>query len=177
MVDERLDVKLSELGRELMLRPLVPGYTIADALTMRGLDETGKPGLFAAVLLGAEPLPELETMTRFRQVLTAKLKQLSTALPAWPIVVQGTPELVDGQTVVPGGREYFEQLKGELVARKARMERLMPRPMLVPVPVSDAVVAKKPAKSARVAATGKKTLKRKTAPQARSARTARAARR
>ncbi len=179
MVDERLDVKLSELGRELMMRPVVPGYSIADALTMRGLDESGKPGLFAAVLLGPEPLPELDTLTRFRQVLTARLKQLSTALPAWPIVVQGTPELIDGQMVVPGGREYFEQLKSELHARVARMERLMPpsRPVLVQAPATDAAPAKKPAKSARAVATGKKALKRKAAPPARSARTARAARR
>lgn len=171
MVDERLDGKLSELGRELMVRPLVPGYTIADAFTMRGLDETGKPGLFAAVLLGPDPLPELDTLTRFRQVLTARLKQLSTTLPAWPIVVQGTPEVANGQMVVPGGREYFEQLKGELQVRKARMA---PAPVqAAPKPVAEPMLAKKPARAVKTA-TGKKTVKAKPAAATRSARTARA---
>jgi len=125
MLDEtRLDGKLLELTRELLTRPLVPGFTIADAFTTQGLDETGKPGLFAAILLGPTPTPELNTLTLFRQVLTARLKQLDTRTPAFPIVVQGAPEIIDATSVVPGGREYFAQVKAELQARR---DRLRPR--------------------------------------------------
>ena len=46
--DTRLDGKLLELSRELMMRSLVPGFGIADAFTMKGIDEAGRPGLFAA---------------------------------------------------------------------------------------------------------------------------------
>ncbi len=121
--DTRLDGKLLELTRELIARPMIPGYTIADAYTTCGLDETGKPGLIAAILLGPTPTPELGTLTTFRQMLTAKLKQVDTRTPAFPIVVQGATEIIDSNSVVPGGREVFEQVKVEL---KARRERLHP---------------------------------------------------
>lgn len=140
MLDEtRLDGKLLELTRELLTRPLVPGFTIADAFTTQGLDETGKPGLFAAILLGPTPTPELNTLTRFRQVLTARLKQLDTRAPAFPIVVQGAPEVIDATSVVPGGREYFAQVKAELQARR---DRLRPRALH---PVSTATPPPPPA--------------------------------
>lgn len=131
--DTRLDGKLLELTRELMARPMIPGFTIADAYTTRGLDETGKPGLFAAILLGPAPTPELGTLTTFRQILTARLKQVDTRTPAFPIVVQGATEIIDSNSVVPGGREVFEQVKVELMARR---ERLHPthRPVLLDLP-------------------------------------------
>ncbi|MBE2253577.1 MAG: hypothetical protein IAE78_28875 [Myxococcus sp.] len=119
--DVRLDTKLSELSRELNSRQLGAGFTIVEAFTMKGLDETGRPGLFALVLLGLNPPPSLDTLTVVRSLLTARLKQIDTAMPQWPIVVQGAPEVIDGQAVVPGGREYFEQVKGELLARKERL--------------------------------------------------------
>lgn len=166
--DGRLDAKLAELARELMLRPLVPGFSIADAFTMRGVDELGKPGMFAAVLLSAEPPAELDTLTRFRQALTARLKQIHTGIAGWPIVVQGAPELIDGQSVVPGGREYFLQLKEELHLRRERV-RSTPLPVLLPV-ADDSPPPK------RRSATGKKVVRGRAAGAARSARTARARR-
>ena len=127
--DTRLDGKLQELARELKARQIIPGFTIADAYSTKGLDETGKPGLFAAILLAPSPAPELGTLTTLRQMLTARLKQLDTRTPAFPIVVQGVPEVIDSTSVVPGGREAFEQVKIELQARR---ERLHPtRPMMV----------------------------------------------
>lgn len=125
--DVRLDTKLSELSRELNTRQLGAGFTIAEAFTMKGFDETGKPGLFALVLLGTNPPPSLDTLTIVRSLLTARLKQIDTTMLQWPIVVQGAPELLDGQSVVPGGREYFEQVKGELIARKERYKALEAR--------------------------------------------------
>ena len=44
--DTKLDSKLEELSRELMSRPVVPGYSIAETFATCGLDESGKPGLF-----------------------------------------------------------------------------------------------------------------------------------
>lgn len=122
--DRRLDTKLEDLARELRTRPLVAGYPISDAFTVRGLDEAGRPGLFAAVLLQPNTIPELDTLTAFRDVLTRKLKQLDTTMPAWPIVVQGSPELIDGVAAVPGGQEYFQQLKGELLSRSERLKQV-----------------------------------------------------
>lgn len=120
MVDERIDAKLTELTRELKSRALFPGCRIADAFALRGLDEGGRAGLFAAVLLPAEPaVPELDTLTLIRQALTARLKQLHSNMPAWPIIVQGAPEVISGYSVVPGGPEYFAQLRSELQVRRA----------------------------------------------------------
>lgn len=125
--DVRLDTKLSELSRELNSRQLGAGFTIAEAFTMKGFDEHGKPGLFALVLLGLNPPPSLDTLTVVRALLTARLKQIDTAMPQWPIVVQGAAEVIDGQPVVPGGRAYFEQVKAELLARKERYAALQAR--------------------------------------------------
>ncbi len=176
--DTRLDGKLLELSRELMVRSLVPGFGIADAFTMKGIDEAGRPGLFAAVLLAPGKMAELETLTTFRQLLTQRLKQLDTRTPAWPIVVQAAPEYIDGQSVVPGGREYFQQVKTELVARTARMKQRvsvsqMPVVRLAPEakaskPIVKAAAAKRPAKAS--------TTARRSAPTRASARTARARR-
>ncbi len=179
--DTRLDGKLLELSRELMMRSLVPGFGIADAFTMKGIDEAGRPGLFAAVLLAPGKIAELETLTTFRQLLTQRLKQLDTRTPAWPIVVQAAPEIIDGQSVVPGGKEYFQQVKMELVARTARMKQRvsvsqMPVVRLAPeVKASKPMVKAAPAKrpTARKAAT---TTARRSAPTRASARTARARR-
>jgi hypothetical protein len=147
--DVRLDSKLSDLSRDLNTRSLGMGFTIVEAFTMKGFDEAGKPGLFALVLLSQHPMPSLETMTTVRALLTARLKQIDTALPQWPIVVQGAPELIDGQAVVPGGREYFAQVKAELLARKERYKALEARRIsLTQMPaVTDAppALAKKPA--------------------------------
>ena len=135
--DSRLDGKLQELTRELLTRPVVPGFTIADAFTTQGLDETGKLGLFAAILLGPSPTPELNTLTTFRQVMTART-------PAFPIVVQGAPEVLDSTSVVPGGKEYFEQVKLELRARRERMKpRPVPHVAAAPAPVLKAPPAMK----------------------------------
>lgn len=121
MVDARLDAKLIELAKELKFRPLVPGHPFADAFALRGVDEGGKPGLYAAVLLPTNfDMTDLDMLTRFRAALTARLKQLHATLPAWPIIVQGLAELMNGQPVVPGGREYFDQLRGELTERLER---------------------------------------------------------
>lgn len=125
--DVRLDTKLSELSRELNSRQLGAGFTIAEAFTMKGFDETGKPGLFALVLLGLNPPPSLDTLTIVGTLLRARLKQIDTAMPQWPIVVQGAPEVIDGQAVVPGGRDYYEQVKSELIARKERYKALEAR--------------------------------------------------
>lgn len=125
--DVRLDTKLSELSRELNTRQLGVGFTIAEAFTMKGYDETGKPGLYALVLLGMNPPPSLDTLTLVRSLLTARLKQIDTSLPGWPIVVQGAPEFIEGQPVVPGGRESFAQWKSELLARKERFKALEAR--------------------------------------------------
>lgn len=142
MVDDvRLETKLTALARDLTLRPILPGFQAAEAFTMRGTDETGKPGMFAAVLLAPSPTPELETLTTIRQLLAKRLKQLDTTIPAWPIVVQGAPELVNGQPVVPGGRAHFEELK-----RSLELRRLRARPTLQ-LETSAAVAA--PAKSSK----------------------------
>ena len=186
--DTRLDGKLQDLSRELMMRSLVPGFGIADAFTMKGIDEAGRPGLFAAVLLASGKVAELETLTTFRQLLTQRLKQLDTRTPAWPIVVQAEPEIIDGQSVVPGGRDYFNQVKMELVARTARMKQRvsvsqMPVVRLAPEaraskPMVKAPMVKAPvAKAAKAAAPRKATTTaRRSAPSRASARTARARR-
>jgi hypothetical protein len=181
--DTRLDGKLQDLSRELMMRSLVPGFGIADAFTMKGIDEAGRPGLFAAVLLASGKMAELETLTTFRQLLTQRLKQLDTRTPAWPIVVQAEPEIIDGQSVVPGGREYFQQVKTELVARTARMKQRvsvsqMPVVRLAPEARASKPMVKAPiAKAAKAAAPRKSTTTaRRSAPSRASARTARARR-
>lgn len=184
--DTRLDGKLQELSRELMMRSMVPGFGIADAFTMRGLDEAGRPGLFAAILLAPGKVAELETLTSFRQLLTQRLKQLDTRTPAWPIVVQAAPEVIDGQSVVPGGREYFDQVKTELVARTARMKQRvsvsqMPAVHLAPEQEPSKPIVKGSTKAAAARPTTRPAA-RKAAPAARraptraSARTARARR-
>ena len=145
--DTRLDSKLSDLARDLKSRPMLPGFQATDAFTMRGLDESGKPGMFAAVLLAPAPVPELETLTTIRQLLTQKLKQLDTTIPAWPIVVQGAPEMINAETVVPGGREHFEDLKRALEVRRMRA-----RPSYTEVPVVSAPVSLAPMKKSRKAA-------------------------
>jgi hypothetical protein len=125
--DTRLDGKLQDLTRELMSRSMVPGYAITDAFTTSGLDETGKLGIFAAILLAPKPAPELGTISDFRQALAQRLRQIDTRTPGWPIVVQGAPEVLDEGTEVPGGREYFEQVKAELTARRDRLISMRPR--------------------------------------------------
>jgi hypothetical protein len=125
--DVRLDTKLSDLSRDLNSRPLGAGFTIVEAFAMKGFDETGKPGLYALVLLGQTPPPTLDTLTTVRALLTARLKQIDTSMPQWPIVVQGAPEVIDGHSVVPGGKEYFDQVKTELQARKDRFLQLEAR--------------------------------------------------
>ena len=190
--DTRLDGKLQELSRELTMRSMVPGFAIADAFTMKGIDESGRPGLFAAILLAPGKVAELETLTSFRQLLTQRLKQLDTRTPAWPIVVQAAPEM-DGTSEVPGGRDYFNQVKSELVARTERMkqrvsvsqmpvvrlapEQLPPKPM-VKAPKSVAKAAAPAAKASTRPAPRKATTTtaRRTAPARASARTARARR-
>lgn len=185
--DTRLDGKLQELSRELMARSMVPGFGIAEAFTLKGLDEAGRPGLFAAILLAPGKSAELETLTTFRQLLTQRLKQLDTRTPAWPIVVQAAPEVIDGQSVVPGGREYFNQVKTELVARTERMKQRvsvsqMPAVRLAPevaAPKPGAKVASaKPAAAAAAKPAARKTpvVARRSAPRRASARTARARR-
>lgn len=183
--DTRLDGKLLELSRELMMRSLVPGFGIADAFTMKGIDEAGRPGLFAAVLLAPGKIAELETLTTFRQLLTQRLKQLDTRTPAWPIVVQAQPEIIDGQSVVPGGRDYFNQVKTELVARTARMKQRVSVSQMPAVRLAPEETASKPTvkSSTAAAAPARKATARKTTAAARrtvptraSARTARARR-
>lgn len=176
--DTRLDGKLLELSRELMMRSLVPGFGIADAFTMKGIDEAGRPGLFAAVLLAPGKIAELETLTTFRQLLTQRLKQLDTRTPAWPIVVQAAPEVIDGQSVVPGGREYFQQVKTELVARTARMKQRVSVSQMPVVRLAPETAASKPMVKAAKRPTARKatTTARRSAPTRASARTARARR-
>lgn len=191
--DTRLDGKLQDLSRELVMRSMVPGFGIADAFTMRGIDESGRPGLFAAILLAPGKIAELETLTTFRQLLTQRLKQLDTRTPAWPIVVQSQPELLGGDDVVPGGRDYFNQVKSELVARTERMKqrvsvsqmpvvRLAPAEKKPPVKLTPAApsapsAAKRPAARKSVAAKPVKAVKAKSpARRTVSARTARARR-
>jgi hypothetical protein len=167
--DRRLDTKLSDLAKELRARPLVSGFPISDAFTVRGFDEAGKPGLFAAVLLSAQSEPELDTLTMFRDVLTRKLKQLDTTMPAWPIVVQGAPEVIDGVATVPGGSEYFAQLKGELTSRAERFKALQARkasietPMVMFTPTQPTLMATakktKPAATATAPTKGQKVAK------------------
>lgn len=172
--DTRIDGKLQELSKELVARPMVPGFNVADAFTMRGMDETGKPGLFAAILLAPGPAPELGALTTFRAVLTQRLKQLDTKTPAWPIVVQGTPEVIDGADVIPGGRDYFEQVKLELKSRQERLKAATRTPPsnVPPLLVEDAprlraapkaVKAGKSAKPRKVAVARKATSARRTA--------------
>ena len=178
--DTRLDGKLLELSRELMMRSMVPGFGIADAFTMKGIDEAGRPGLFAAVLLAPGKIAELETLTTFRQLLTQRLKQLDTRTPAWPIVVQAAPEIIDGTSVVPGGREYFQQVKTELVARTARMKQRVSVSQMPVVRLAPEARASKPmvkaAPAKRTATAHKATTARRSAPSRASARTARARR-
>lgn len=181
--DTRLDAKLQDLSRELVMRSMVPGFGIADAFTMKGLDEAGRPGLFAAILLAPGKVIELETLTMFRQLLTQRLKQLDTRTPAWPIVVQAEPELIDGQSVVPGGRDYFLQVKSELIARTNRMKQRVSVTQMPAVVLAPALPASKPQVRAAASKPAAKSTARKTAPVARrtaktsaSARTARARR-
>ncbi len=191
--DTRLNGKLQELSRELKSRSMVPGFGIADAFTLQGLDETGKPGLFAAILLAPGKAAELETLTTFRYLLTQRLKQLDTRTPAWPIVVQAHPEVIDGHSVVPGGREYFDQVKMELVARTERMKQrvsvsqmpavhLAPevapsKPVVkLPTKLAGKLAGKLPAKPAARPARKAAPAARRTAPARASARTARARR-
>jgi hypothetical protein len=154
--DRRLDERMTELTRELLTRPLVPRFPVVDAIAIRGVDEMGKAGLYAAVLLSPGPTPEFNTLTTFRGILTQKLKQLDSTMPAWPIVVQGSPEFSGNQLVVPGGREYFDQLKAELNSRKgpSRTQSLsqMPAPVLLPeAPTSQADRPQVNARSKRTA--------------------------
>ena len=134
----RLDTKLEELARELTLRPLVPGYQVVGAYATRGLDDAGKPGLFAAVLLRPEPVPDLSVLTTLRQLLTQRLKQIDTWLPSYPVVVQGAPEVIDAHSVIPGGAETFEQVKADLASRRANAlaadARALPHPITVTLP-------------------------------------------
>jgi hypothetical protein len=179
--DTRIDGRLQELSRELVARPMVPGFNVADAFTMRGMDETGKPGLFAAILLAPGPAPELGALTTFRAVLTARLKQLDTKTPSWPIVVQGAPEVIDGTDTIPGGREYFEQVKMELLHRQERLKAAT-RPPPVAVAPLDPPVSSRPAKATkarkvkvaakavRKATTARRTAKRTAARTSRSGR-------
>lgn len=183
--DLRLDGKLQELSRELMARSPVPGFAIAEAFTFKGLDEAGRPGLFAAILLAPGKLAELEALTAFRQALTQRMKQLDTRTPVWPIIVQAKPEQIDGDTVVPGGREYFEQVKTELVARAERMkkrvsisqmpavhlapEQELPKPML-----NEGKAHKAHGKTSRQSEARKPAAARRTAAARASARVARA---
>lgn len=172
--DTRLDGKLQDLSKELVARPMLPGFNVADAFTMRGLDETGKPGLYAAILLAPGPVPELGALTTFRAVLTQRLKQLDTKTPAWPIVVQGAPEVIDGSDTIPGGREYFEQVKLELLSRQERL-KLATRPpptaaapMLVEraparQPVKAAGKARKVKVARKTSTTARRTAKRTAA--------------
>ena len=141
-------------------------------------DEAGRPGLFAAVLLAPGREAELETLTAFRQVLTQRLKQLDTRTPAWPIVVQAEPEHIDGQTTVPGGREYFAQVKTELIARTARMKQRvsvsqMPVVRLAPEESASKPMVKAPASKKKASAAEPKVAARRSAPARASARTAR----
>ncbi len=160
--DIRLDSKLSDLARDLKSRPMLPGFQATDAFTMRGLDESGKPGMFAAVLLAPAPVPELETLTTIRQLLTQKLKQLDTTIPAWPIVVQGAPEIINAETVVPGGREHFEELKRALEVRRMRA-----RPSYTELPVASvpaaATVSRVKKSTSRKPVAVKKTAQRRPA--------------
>lgn len=179
--DTRLDGKLQELSRELMMRSMVPGFPIADAFTMKGIDESGRPGLFAAILLAPGKVAELETLTAFRQLLTQRLKQLDTRTPAWPIVVQAEPEVLDAQSVVPGGREYFNQVKTELVARTQRMKQRVSVSQMPAVRLTEADLKPASAKPAapaakKTAAPARKAVAHRTAKGAASARTARARR-
>jgi hypothetical protein len=48
--------------------------------------------------------------------------------------VQGAPEVIDGTGVIPGGREYFEQVKRELLARQERLLATS-RPPPAPAPL------------------------------------------
>lgn len=189
--DTRLDTKLQALSRELTQRAMVPGYGIADAYAVYGLDEAGKPGLFAAILLAPGRVAELETLTAFRQLLTQRLKQLDTRTPAWPIVVQSAPEVLDGgRDVVPGGPDYFAQVKVELQKRTERMRSRITAPQLpvvdlpalasTPAPArAKAPPAAKPAARAKARPTARKApaaAARRTVPARASARTARARR-
>lgn len=178
--DTRIDGKLQDLSKELVARPMVPGFNVADAFTMRGLDETGKPGLYAAILLAPGPAPELGALTTFRAVLTQRLKQLDTKTPAWPIVVQGAPEVIDGTDTIPGGREYFEQVKLELMNRQERLRaatRPPPtaaKPMLVETaparPAAKAGKARKVKVARKTSSAARRTAKRTAARTGRSRR-------
>jgi hypothetical protein len=184
--DARIDGKLQELSRELVARPIVPGFNVADAFTMRGVDETGKPGLYAAVLLAPGPAPDLSALTTFRTVLTQRLKQLDTKTPAWPIVVQGSPEVIEGSGTIPGGREYFEQVKRELVSRQERLRAAtrpppaVAAPMVEPVrPVAEAATVRKARKvkvARKAGSTARRTAKRTSARVGRARRARRARR-
>lgn len=176
--DTRLDGKLQELSRELMVRSMVPGFGIADAFTMKGIDESGAPRLFAVILLAPGKVAELETLTSFRQLLTQRLKQLDTRTPACPIVVQAAPELIDGQAVVPGGRDYFDQVKTDLVARTERMKQRVSVSQMPAVRLAPELMPSKPqVKGSKKPATARKATARRTAPRSSaSARTARARR-
>jgi hypothetical protein len=177
--DARLDGKLEILAKELVSRTVVPGFPIADAFTMQGLDETGKPGVFAAILLAPAQSLELGTLTQFRHVLAMKLKQLNTSIPSWPIVVQGSPEVIDAQNTVPGGREYFEQVKGELIARREKMlARIERHDMIYNMRPSAAPPVEEKKTSSKTAAAKPRKVKApakgaKTAKRAASARTSR----
>ncbi|MEW6435310.1 MAG: hypothetical protein AB1730_27770 [Myxococcota bacterium] len=147
--DTRIDGKLQDLSRELVARPMVPGFNVADAFTMRGLDESGKPGLYAAILLAPGPAPELGALTTFRAMLTQRLKQLDTKTPAWPIVVQGAPEVIDGTDTIPGGREYFEQVKLELMSRQERLKAATRPPPTAAAPMLPSAPARPAAKAGK----------------------------
>lgn len=147
--DTRIDGKLQDLSKELVARPMVPGFNVADAFTMRGMDETGKPGLYAAILLAPGPAPELGALTTFRAVLTQRLKQLDTKTPAWPIVVQGAPEVIDGTDTIPGGREYFEQVKLELMTRQERLKAATRPPPTAAAPMLPSTPARPVAKAGK----------------------------
>lgn len=162
--DTRIDGKLQDLSKELVARPMVPGFNVADAFTMRGLDETGKPGLYAAILLAPGPAPELGALTTFRAVLTQRLKQLDTKTPAWPIVVQGAPEVIDGTDTIPGGREYFEQVKLELVKSQERLRAATRSPPTAAKPMVESAPARPAAKAGKAR---KVKVARKASPVAR----------
>ena len=124
--DARLDAKLAGIARELIARSPIPDHPVVDAHVTAGLDKSGRPGFFAAVLLAPKPVPDLAVLSWMRQAITARLRQIDSRLPAYPIVVQGAPEVIGTTEVVPGGPEAFEYVKLDLIARRERLKPARP---------------------------------------------------
>ena len=120
--DTLVDTKLQQLSHEIRTHAFVPACKVEDAFAMRGVDGSGRAGIFAAILLQPGPAPALNELMTFRAQLAQRLRQLDAKMPTWPIIVPGAPETTGSAGTLPGGRAYFEKVKLELTSYQQKLK-------------------------------------------------------